>query len=421
MKLSIRVQARIIANALNCQVTDISPSKLDTPWLDYLAWALDSPPDESPIERWDAFAQEWLPLATEHEANYKLLLSLRAQAADPYPTADDLLDGLPELCWLWPGWIPYGLLSLLVAVPGTGKSYLGLDLCRRLISGTAFPDGMRITDPGAALYVDAENTPQIMRQRLADWTREQRRGLYYLRPDPDRLMLNLSEYEDRDLLLEAVYRAHPRLVVIDSYGSITLHGENSKEDVQQLLSFLSKLAIEYDIALLVIHHLRKRSTAQLSLPGMMDIDAIRGSSHIPAMARNVIGLQWVSGGADRNGPRKLQVIKSNLDRYPEPLGVWFDSHPDHPELAVLRYGPAPQDEAETPGKLEECASWLLAILAEEGPLAPAEIVELGLYENYSRATIYRARKTLGDEIHDTAGWRNPANQWSLADSDEQDD
>jgi len=421
MHLSTRVQARIVANALNSKALGLPPSELDPPWIDYYSWILDGPPDETPAERWDAFAQEWLPLATGHEANYKLLLSLRARAADPYPTADDLLDGLPELRWLWPGWIPYGLLSLLVAVPGTGKSYLALDLCRRLIAGATFPDGLRIGEGCRALYVDAENTPQIMRQRLADWTREQRQGLYYLRPDPERLMLNLSEYEDRDLLLEAVYRARPRLVVIDSYGSITLRGENAKEDVQQLLSFLSKMAIEYDIALVVIHHLRKRSTAQLTLPGMMDIDAIRGSSHIPAMARNVLGLQWVSGGADRNGPRKLQVIKSNLDRYPEPLGVWFDSHPDHPELAVLRYGPAPQDEDETPSKLEECAAWLLAVLAEEGPLSPAEVIDLAKYESFSESTLYRARKALGDQVVNTAGWRDPANQWALADNDEQDD
>ena len=33
---------------------------------------------------------------------------------------------------------------------------------------------------------------------------------------------------------------------------------------------------------------------------------------------------------DRNGPRRLEVVKTNLCRYPEALGVWFqDSHELH--------------------------------------------------------------------------------------------
>jgi hypothetical protein len=58
----------------------------------------------------------------------------------------------------------------------------------------------------------------------------------------------------------------------------------------------------------------------LSLPPIpMTVDTIRGSSHIPAIACNVLGLQWVHGNLDldRNGPRTLRVIKSNLDPRPE--------------------------------------------------------------------------------------------------------
>lgn len=115
-----------------------------------------------------------------------------------------------------------------------------------------------------------------------------------------------------------------------------LHAPNP-EDIQRLLALLNKLAKDSCLALLIIHHLRKRSDPQApSLP--MTIDAIQGSSYIPAMACNVLGLQWVatSPNPDEDSPRRLWMIKSNIGRYPHPLGVTFESHPRHPDVALLR-------------------------------------------------------------------------------------
>src|SRR5260370_40740204 len=43
--------------------------------------------------------------------------------------------------WLWPGWLALGKLALVEGDPGLGKSLVTLDLCARLTSGRAFPDG----------------------------------------------------------------------------------------------------------------------------------------------------------------------------------------------------------------------------------------------------------------------------------------
>jgi RecA-family ATPase len=45
------------------------------------------------------------------------------------------------LCWLWPGRIPLGTLTLLDGDPGLGKSLLALDLVARVTRGAAMPDG----------------------------------------------------------------------------------------------------------------------------------------------------------------------------------------------------------------------------------------------------------------------------------------
>ena len=52
--------------------------------------------------------------------------------------------------------------------------------------------------------------------------------------------------------------------------------------------YLVALARHCDCGLLVLHHLRKPPGGQLSLPGM-SVHDFRGSGHITAMSRTVMG------------------------------------------------------------------------------------------------------------------------------------
>ncbi|MBN1641940.1 MAG: AAA family ATPase [Anaerolineae bacterium] len=421
MRLSERSQAWIVGKLLNGETPPRDPSELDGEWADYAAWVADGPQDETVEERWEAFLKEQATRGDDAFARYRLIRR-ELEAGMPAPV-DDMIGHLPSLEWLWERWIPRGLISLLVAQPGTGKSYLALDLARRIAAGSTFPDGSPVGKPGATLYVDAENTPQVLTKRLVGWTRAERRRLYVLLPEGDRMMIDLNDPADRETLADRMLRVGPELVIIDSYGAVTVKGENAKEDVQGILAFLSRAALDQGCGMLIVHHLRKRSSAQIALPSRpLTIDTIRGSSHIPAMARNVIGMQWMGSGLDldRNGPRRLHVIKSNLERYPPALGVYFEPHAEDPSVAALRYGEPPSFE-QGRTKTEQCAAWLEELLEAEGAVAPAEAVALAEEQGYSERTVYRARKRLGKAVEDTRGWRDPSNAWQLAEEEEETD
>lgn len=45
------------------------------------------------------------------------LFSVQPGAAMQFPALHDLARDLPPISWLWPGWIPRGMLTLLGAVP----------------------------------------------------------------------------------------------------------------------------------------------------------------------------------------------------------------------------------------------------------------------------------------------------------------
>jgi hypothetical protein len=148
---------------------------------------------------------------------------------------------------------------------------------------------------------------------------------------------------------------------------------------------------------------------------MMDLltaDDFRGSSHITAMARSVMGLSIVQDGPepDRNGPRRLEVLKTNLVRHPEALGVVFGAGSEAP---VLRYTKAPKPFRE-PTQAEECAAWLVEVLEEAGePLKPKEIVKMAKAYGFSRGVVYRARAELREVVVDTEPHRHPDNRWRL--------
>jgi hypothetical protein len=50
---------------------------------------------------------------------------------------------------------------------------------------------------------------------------------------------------------------------------------------------------------------------------------------------------------------------------------------------------------------------------EAGPQSPAELIEDGKLEGYSRITIYRAREKAGSRIINTEGRQSPTNRWKL--------
>ena len=133
-----------------------------------------------------------------------------------------------------------------------------------------------------------------------------------------------------------------------------------------------------------------------------------------AMARSVLALSVIQTGEepDRNGPRRLEVIKTNLCVYPRALGLVLE--PEDERAPTLRYGEAPKERREMT-QAEECAEWLVEVLEEAGePVKPKEIVRLAAEEGFSRALLYRVRKGLEGTVVDAGTKQAPGNRWVLA-------
>ena len=317
----------------------------------------------------------------------------------------DIAKDLKPIKYLWKDWIPLGMITLFGAVPGAGKSMIALDLCKRIIHGENWPDGTANTFKGCnVVYVDAELVPQITLARASAWNMDFSK-LYLMMPETNDI-IDLIRESDRDRLVEMVHEINPAIVVIDSLSSISSKGENAVEDVRQILSFLNALSGDFGVALMLIHHLRKRNP--LAFMDLVTQDDFRGSSHIIAMSRSVMALSIIQTSKERdpNGPRRLDIVKNNLNRIPDPMGIVFK--PLHPSGVMIEYTDAPERYHE-PSEIERCMEWLIDIL---GP-GPMSISELADEQMYSRSTIIRARERMAEKIENTKGDRSPDNKWTL--------
>jgi hypothetical protein len=410
--LTDRIQSQAIADHLAGLEVKLNPAELTGVYA--ACWkAVQDKADKA--QKLDALGQVLdTHQVPENARVYQQILSLKPGGLQ-IESLESIKDTIAPIEWLWDGWIPRGMITILAAIPGAGKTGLMLDFSRRISSGTdTWPDGKPIQNPGAnVLYVDAENQPEVIKERALAWKMKTSR--FFLKWPQDGEIFDLADPRYQELVYEWAYAARPELINIDSLSVIYTKGENNIEDVRRILSYLVMLARDTKAGMILSHHLRKR-------PGMiapvLDLtqDDLRGSSHIVASGRAILGLSVIQTAQefDPNGPRKLSALKMTLGPFPKPLG--YEIVPAFPASYVLKWGDAPKPYRQ-PDKQDLCAEWLVGIL-EEKERSLKELEKLGKDEDFSRGVIIRARQKYPERFRDTKGKRDPGNTWALVDPNE---
>lgn len=210
-------------------------------------------------------------------------------APGTFSAADLMARDLPPVCWAVPGIVPEGV-TLLAGKPKLGKSWLALAIARAIAAG-GVALGTRPVERGEALYLGLEDNERRLQRRLKKLLGDEDapEGLYMATEWP-------RMDEGGDEALETWCAEHPslRLVVVDVLKRVrpSVSRFQSVYDADyESLQALHKLAGEYGVAVLCVHHLRKAGADD-------PMDEISGSTGLSGAADGVLVLKRDRGRGD---------------------------------------------------------------------------------------------------------------------------
>ena len=275
--------------------------------------------------------------------------------------------------WLVRDLIPENGLALIYGAPGSGKSFLALDIGLRIATGMAV-DGRQVNCSGV-VYLAAEGQGGFRRRvnafkRFHDVNGDVKFGLIpsaidLLKPDAalPRLIASIEGAAER-------WGAPPGLIVIDTLAATFGGGDENGTDMLSYVNNLAKIRDHFQATVMAVHHRPKDHTNDTprghgSLMGAMDTMLIVGAGNL----RSVVVKKQKD--AEPGDP-----IKFNLCSVP--LGT--DSDGEQVTSAVVNYLRSFPKTA-LPKQPKEALDILVEAIAEVGVLPDAASIAQfsGLY------------------------------------------
>lgn len=306
-------------------------------------------------------------------------------------TLAEIREHFGSVSWAWQNWIPNGHLTLLAGITGIGKSYFASALIAAFTGAQTFPDGSRPSHTGKVLLVETEEFRGVYAQRLASLGVKDEDVLL---PAPGGDLTYLPNLATDAPLLTSIAQAEGCIaVVVDSLSGGHTLDENSSEMRSVLLS-LAQIASLLKIPILVVHHLRKRSSFE---PVNATLDRVRGSSAIPQFCRSVLGL-WKPNEPDDSV--RVESLKCSFAARPKPFGF----RATESGLVFCDAPEEPRSETATDRAVE-----FLRVELRREPQRFTELLGKAEPLGISQRTLYRAREALRVVVIE-GKWGLPAEQ-----------
>lgn len=319
---------------------------------------------------------------------------------------------LEPVNWLWQGFLPAGMLTLLGGAPGCGKTTIALSLAAVITRGGRWPDGSRADDAGDVLIWSGEDAAPVLAARLkaADANMER---VHFVGD------LGSGDAFDpgRDVpLLEAEAAKLPslRLLILDPVVSAVTGDPHKGSEVRRSLQPVVAMAQRTGCAVIGITHFSKGTS------GRDPVERVTGSIAFAALARVVLVAAKVKAeGDDTEARRLLMRAKSNCG--PDDGGFSYEL--ERVEVAprvegqrvrwcerlegsardLLAEADADQSDDDA-SALDDACEFLKSELAS-GPVSFNQLLKEARGAGHSERTLRRAKDRIGAEA------RKESKQW----------
>lgn len=222
---------------------------------------------------------------------------------------DLMEEEFPAVKWVIPELLPEGTM-LFAGKPKMGKSWAALGFCISVATGgKAF--GEYKVEPGAALYLALEDNKRRLQHRAgyllkSDIVGPESLANLDLQIRAGRLDTGLMEELERWL---DKHNGRARLIVVDTLASVRGQSTNSRtlyEQDYEVGAALTKLAGDYSVGLVPIHHLKKGDADD-------PLDLISGSTGLTGGMDGAMVLNRTRSAADGI----LKAVHRDLEADPE--------------------------------------------------------------------------------------------------------
>jgi hypothetical protein len=299
--------------------------------------------------------------------------------------------------WLWPGYIPFGKVTVVDGDPGLGKSTILIDIAARISRGCPLPNGKRHRPMGTVLLMGEDGAADTIVPRLinaeADLTKVAVRDTYTSTKEQE---IPPAFPSDLPRLKEDIIEAQAGLVVIDPVMSYLDPDINSNNDqqVRRALMPLAQLAEQTGAAIVLLRHLNKSTGGSALYRGGGSIGFVGVSRSALILARD----------PDEPGRVVLASTKSNLGPPPPSLHfrlvgcpngaakIDWEGHSNFTAETLMQQQPG--NEGEGTAHNEAC-SFLRDLLGDHLPLLAREVWKQVNEAGHARNTVLRAKNTIG--------------------------
>ena len=300
--------------------------------------------------------------------------------------------------WLWEPYLARGKLSVLDGDPGTGKSFITIDLAARITSGRSLPGAECPTPQDSVLILNAEDDVRDTILPRATAAGADLSRLHVLAA-PGLGLDRLPRFpDDLEALRTAIVDTGATLVVVDPMMAFFPPAVSANNDqcFRQALSPLADLAATTGASILFVRHLRKASSPSA---------IYRGLGSIGIMGAMRTGLM-VSRHPDDPDLRVLSLSKTNIGPPAASFGFRLEKREGCSQTVVNWTGALDLSVEDLFGTSlplragartrERAADWLRSFLSQ-GAKRAQEVIDAARAAGFADRTLNRVKETIGVE------------------------
>jgi hypothetical protein len=174
--------------------------------------------------------------------------------------ADDFCAQPSPISWLVKHWIQSQALVMVHGPSGGGKTFVVLDWCLRMASGTEDWAGHKVRQ-GNVVYLAGEGHHGL-RGRVAAWKHHNQAGKLKMWLSKDGCDLNTPTGYLKVVEQVRMLQDVPSVIVVDTLHRFLSGDENSAQDAKTMLDACNALMMEFNCSVILVHHTGVSEEAQ---------------------------------------------------------------------------------------------------------------------------------------------------------------